>query len=78
MPSVAADEPLDVCLRIIEERAYARAKQLIAQAKTMDDLPDDPMIDLVQEIEFEIAKEVKERRGAKRVDANFASQGSGI
>ncbi len=41
----------------MEARAYTRAKDLVAKTEKMEDLPDDPMIDLVQEIEFEIARE---------------------
>ena len=55
-----------MCLRIIDCRAYARAKDAVKRAEKADDLPDDPMIDIVQDIEFALAREAMERkRGAK-------------
>ena len=43
-------------MRIITMRAFARAKEMYEGAKSAKDLPDNPMIDLVQEIEFDIVK----------------------
>ena len=62
LPSAAREETdIDLVLRIMDDRAYARAKHTIETTK-MDDLPDDPMIGLVQEIQFDIARERKARR----------------
>ncbi len=66
MPSVAVHEPIDLCLLIMEDRAYARAKQLVDQTEKVEDLPDDPMVDLVQEIEFDIAREKIEAKRRAR------------
>ncbi len=54
-------EPFGMALRIIEARAYARAKDTIENTKKLDDLPDDPMIAMVQEIQFDIANEHRKR-----------------
>ena len=42
---------------IITARAYARAKGIVDNAKSEEDVPDDPMIDLVFEIQQDIIKE---------------------
>lgn len=47
-------------LRIMELRTYARAKELVERTDKLDDLPNDAMIDLVQEIQFDIAREAKD------------------
>lgn len=65
LPSAAIHEPLDLCLGIIECRNYARAKRLVEQSQSLDDLPDDPMIALVQEIQFDIAREARNKRVRK-------------
>lgn len=54
-----------LCLRIIEQRQYARAKEIVEQSKSLDDLPDSPMIQLVQEIQFDIAKEARAKKRKK-------------
>ena len=41
-------------LDIIELRAYARAKDTLKHAKRPEDIPQDPMIDMVFEIEHEL------------------------
>lgn len=56
-PSQALHEPLDLCLRIVEYRAYDRAKELVEKTEKLDDLPDTPMVKLVQEIQHDIALE---------------------
>ena len=65
-PSQAVDEPLEVCLLIMESRAYAKAKQIVEQTEKAEDLPDDPMVDLVQEIQFALAREAIEARRARK------------
>lgn len=62
LPSQAVHEPFDLCLRILEYRAYARAKHLVEQSRSFEDLPDDPMVALVQEIQFDIAREWRARQ----------------
>jgi len=57
------DEPLELALRIIEARHYVRAKRLIDDAKSQDDVPDHPMINMVWEIQHDIAREIRARRG---------------
>lgn len=51
----------------MEARGYAAAKALVDRAEKqdvkLDDLPDDPLINLVYDIEFDIAKEARLRRG---------------
>ena len=47
-------------LDIIELRAYARAKDTLKHAKRPEDIPNDPMIDIVFEVETEIARGRKE------------------
>lgn len=56
LPSEAVEEPLELALRIMEDRAYHRAKLAVSKCKNLDDLPDDPMVALVLEIEFDIAR----------------------
>ncbi len=58
-PSEALEEweraPAGLLERIVEFRAFARAKQMYEQANTPEQqaaLPDDPMIDLVRELDF--------------------------
>ena len=51
---------------IIEDRAYARALDLVKRTEKSDDLPDDPMVDLVLEIQFDIAREAMDAKRAKR------------
>ncbi len=44
------EQPLDLCLTIMELRSYAQAKALVEQAQGSDgedNLPDHPMIDTV-------------------------------
>lgn len=62
LPSLAVDEPLGLCLAIIEQRAYARAKDIVERTEHLDDLPDDPMVKLVQEIQWDLAREARERK----------------
>ncbi len=66
MPSVATTEPVDLCLMIIEDRAYARALDLVKRTEKQSDLPDDPMVDMVLEIQFDVAREALEAKRAKR------------
>lgn len=58
-------EPLDLCVKIIQLRSYAAAKQIVENSKTLNDLPDDPMIDLVQEIQFDVANEMRTKKRGK-------------
>lgn len=53
------DEPRGMALDIIELRAYARAKSALEQAKNSKDIPDDPMIERVWEVQHEIARRRK-------------------
>lgn len=53
-PSVAIREPLELCLRIIEYRQYARTRQAVRDAKTDAQMPDGPMARLVFEFEHEM------------------------
>jgi hypothetical protein len=51
-----------MCLRIIEMRAYARAKHTVETTENLDDLPDDELTALAQENQFEMAKRYGHRR----------------
>jgi len=57
--------PCDLLETILEFRAYAQAKHVVENAKSRTDIPQTPLTQLVQEIEFEIAAEDIEaqRRG---------------
>lgn len=46
----------------MELRAYARAKHIVDHARKRSDLPDTPMIQRVQEIEFALAEAEIEAR----------------
>jgi hypothetical protein len=59
------DEPLDLCLRIIELRQYARIKDAVDRADSDARMPKGPMSDLVFEIEHELLKERQERIKAR-------------
>lgn len=58
----ALDQPFDLTMRIMELRAYARANDLVERAQKNEDLPKDPMIDLVFAVREELAKIDRERR----------------
>ncbi len=52
------NDPEQLAIRILPLRAYIRAKNIFDSAKSRMDLPvGDPIIDLVEENEFEIAAE---------------------
>jgi len=61
LPSAAVHElendPERLVLRVLPLRVFASAKEAYESAKTKDDIPDHPMIDAVQEIEFGLAAE---------------------
>lgn len=48
-------------LEIMEARAYAHAKARFDAAKSADDLPDTPVMQIVQDIAFDLAQEEMER-----------------
>jgi len=56
------DDPLNMALEIMELRAYARAKEVLDNAKSKNDVPSSPMVDMVMEIQAELAKR---KRGEK-------------
>ena len=65
----AADQPLSLCFEIIEDRNYARAKQMVEQVKSVNDLPpNDPYVEMVLAIQKAelplIAEEQRARREA--------------
>lgn len=51
---------------ILLDRAYARAKALFDGARSADDLPDTPIMDLVKEIDLELARAEIERAKTAR------------
>ena len=55
------DDPAQLSLDIIELRAYAKAKEVLDNAKDSKDVPDHPLIDQV----FLIQHELMKRRGDK-------------
>ena len=63
MPSEALkellDDPKQMALDILELRAYARAKEVLDNAKRPEDVPHSPMIDRVFLIQHEILKRKK-------------------
>ncbi len=59
------EQPIDLCLHIIELRSYAQAKTAVENAQGSDgedNLPDHPMIDLVWQV---LAEQAKERAAAR-------------
>ena len=60
LPSAALKEimndPAQMAIDIIELRAYSRAKELLDNARDSKDIPDNPMIDRVFEIQAELLK----------------------
>jgi hypothetical protein len=50
------DDPAGMAIEILELRAYARAKESLDNAKSKNDVPDSPMIDMVMEIQADLAK----------------------
>lgn len=60
LPSEAYREwrrvPAGFLEEILEGRAYRAAKRVYDRAATAADVPDDPMIDLVKAIEFELQR----------------------
>ena len=65
MPSQAVQELMDndqLVFDCIEVRSYQRAKELLDNAKSDKDIPDNPMIDTVFEIQHEL---IKRKRGKK-------------
>ena len=51
---------------IMELRSYARAKELVDNAKKEEDLPDSPWVDIVFEIETAIIREKRKKKHGKR------------
>ena len=60
MPTAALtellDDPSGMAIEILELRAYARAKETLDNAKSKNDVPGSPMVDMVMEIQAELAK----------------------
>jgi len=54
------DNPDSIALEIIQLRAYAKTKAQIDRAKSEDDMPDGPMVDLVFDIQAELFQRQKE------------------
>ena len=46
----------------MEARAYVRAKHIVENAKSQDDVPNDPMVDMVWSIQQDIAREARDAR----------------
>lgn len=67
LPSQARDElgtdPDRLALRVLEFRAYAETKRRLETAKAATDRPTGPLADLVQEIEVDLWRERRARRG---------------
>ena len=67
LPSEARDElgtdPDRLALQVLEMRAYAETKRRLETAKTVKDRPTGPLANLVEEIEVDIWRERKDRRG---------------
>lgn len=61
-PSEAIRQPLGLTLRIIELRAYARAKQALAEAQSETDVPQTPAVEWVWEVEQELLRRRRMRR----------------
>ena len=57
------DDPTGMAMEILELRAYSRAKEALDNAKSKNDVPDSPMIDMVMEIQAEL---VKRKRGESK------------
>jgi len=53
-------------LEIMEARAYAHAKARFDAAKSAEDLPDTPVMELVKDIAFDLAREAMERAKAEQ------------
>lgn len=58
-------QPLELCLRIIELRQYARTKEAVERAKSDEQMPDGPMAALAFEFQHRLIKE----RQAKKAEA---------
>lgn len=61
-PAEAVEQPSELTLNIMEDRAYADAWRIVRDAKTEDDVPQSPMVDLVVEFQSERMKAERERR----------------
>lgn len=63
LPSEALSElevtPWGMVADIISCRAYARAKNVVDNAQSEQDVPDDPMVDMVFRIQADIVREKK-------------------
>lgn len=64
-PSVALEEPLLLCLRIIELRQYARTKAAVDAATTDAQMPSGPMAELVFAVEHELLEARRARMAAR-------------
>ena len=68
LPSAALREwrqaPAGLLETVIEMRAFVAAKQVVDQARKREDIPQTPMTDLVQAIEFDLAQEALDGRPA--------------
>jgi hypothetical protein len=67
LPSQAREElntdPDRLALVILEMRAYERVKGQVDAAKTAEDIPTGALAELVQEINVDLWRKRKERRG---------------
>lgn len=61
----AMQQPLDLAVRVIDEKVFAKAWELVKRTENEDQLPDSPMIDLVFEIQ---ADRLRARKAARSGD----------
>jgi hypothetical protein len=60
----AIQQPLDLCLDILEGRAYAEAHALVKRTADESQLPDTPMIERALEYQYAHAAEVFQQKKA--------------
>lgn len=71
----AARQPIELALRVMELRAYARAKDMVDRSENAGDLPtDSPMVNLVLDNQADIFA-AAHGLGKKRKDGARAGQG---
>lgn len=58
-------QPADLTLAIMEQRAFARAWEMVNNTEDASKLPDNLMIDMVWQVRDQQVKEERERRRAK-------------
>ena len=68
----ALDQPLDLCLDILEGRSYADAHALVQRTQDENQLPDTPMVQRALDYQYQAADERIRAKKAEQADRKAA------